>query len=54
MKLEVAKTPVVEDEEPVEVEVEVSSDEVVEVEEDYEDAMGDIEELMADEENFDF
>ena len=52
MKLEVAKTPVVEDEEPVEVEV--SSDEVVEVEEDYEDAMGDIEELMADEENLDF
>ena len=52
MKLEVATTPVVEDEKPVQVEV--STDEVVEVEENYEDAMGDIEELMADEENLDF
>ena len=52
MRLEVATTPVVEDEKPVEVEV--SSDEVVEVEEDYEDMMGDIEDLMDDEDNLDF
>ena len=52
MRLEVAMTPVVEDEKPVEVDV--SSNEVVEVEEDYEDMMGDIEDLMADEDNLDF
>ena len=52
MKLEVATTRDAEVEEPVEVNVETN--EVVEVEDDYEDAMGDIEELMADEENFDF
>ena len=52
MRLEVAMTPVVEDEKPVEVEV--SSNEVVEVEEDYEDMMGDIEDLMDDEDNLDF
>ena len=52
MKLEVATTPVVEEDKPVEVEV--SSDEVVEVEEDYEDIMGDIDELMNDEDNLDF
>ena len=52
MRLEVASTPVVEDEKPVEVEV--SSDEVVEVEEDYEDMMDDIEDLMDDEDDLDF
>ena len=52
MKLEVATTPVVEDDKPVEVEV--SNDEVVEVEENYEDAMGDIEELMDMEDDLDF
>ena len=52
MRLEVASTPVVEDEKPVEVEV--SSNEVVEVEEDYEDMIGDIEDLMDDEDNLDF
>ena len=52
MKLELATTRDAKVEVPVEVEV--LSDEVVEVEDDYEDAMGDIEELMADEENFDF
>ena len=52
MRLEVATTPVVEDEKPVEVEV--LSNEVVEVEEDYEDMMGDIEDLMDDEDDFDF
>jgi len=52
MRLEVAMTPVVEDEKPVEVEV--SSNEVVEVEEDYEDMMGDIEDLMDDEDDLDF
>jgi len=52
MRLEVASTPVVEDEKPVEVEV--SSNEVVEVEEDYVDMMGDIEDLMDDEDNLDF
>ena len=52
MRLEVATTPVVEDEKPVEVEV--SSNEVVEVEEDYEDMMGDIEDLMDDEDDLDF
>ena len=36
------------------VEVEVSSDEAVEVEESYEDMMGDIEDLMDDEDNLDF
>jgi len=46
MRLEVAMTPVVEDE--------VSSNEVVEVEEDYEDMMGDIEDLMDDEDDLDF
>ena len=38
--------PLVEDKVQVAEEVEVSSDEVVEVEDDYEDAMGDIDELM--------
>jgi len=52
MKLELATSRDAKVEVPVEVEV--LSDEVVEVEDDYEDAMGDIEELMADEENFDF
>jgi len=52
MRLEVAMTPVVEDDKPVEVEV--SSNEVVEVEEDYEDMMGDIEDLMDDEDDLDF
>jgi len=52
MRLEVAMTPVVEDEKPVEVEV--SSNEVVEVEEDYEDMMGDIEDLMDYEDDLDF
>lgn len=52
MRLELATTPVVEDEKPVEVEV--SSDEVVEVEENYEDMMGDIEDLMDDEDVLDF
>ena len=52
MRLEVATTPVVEDEKPVEVEV--SSNEVVEVEEEYEDMMGDIEDLMDDEDDLDF
>ena len=52
MRLEVATTPVVEDEKPVEVEV--SSNEVVEVEEDYVDMMGDIEDLMDDEDDLDF
>ena len=52
MRLEVATTPVVEDEKPVEVEV--SSNEVVEVEEDYEDMMGEIEDLMDDEDDLDF
>ena len=52
MRLEVAMTPVVKDEKPVEVEV--SSDEVVEVEENYEDMMGDIEDLMDDEDDLDF
>ena len=46
MKLEVATSPVVEEEEVVEV----KSDDVVEVEENYEDMMGDIEALMAQEE----
>ena len=52
MRLELATTRDVDNEEPVEIEV--SSDEVVEVEDVYEDAMGDIEDLMADEENLDF
>ena len=46
MRLELATTRDAEvKEEPVEIEV--SNNEVVEVEENYEDAMGDIEELMA-------
>ena len=52
MKLEVAMTPVVEEDHPVEVEV--SSDEVVDVEEDYEDMMGDIDDLMDYEDDLDF
>lgn len=51
MKLEVATSPDVEKEEVVEIEV--VSDDVVEVEESYEDMMGDIEALMA-EEDLDF
>ena len=47
MKLEVATSPDVKEEEAVEIEV--KSDEVVEVEENYEDMMGDIEALMAEE-----
>lgn len=50
MKLEeVAMTPVVKEEEVVEIEV--KSDDVSVVEEDYEDVMGDIEDLMAEEED---
>lgn len=45
MKLEVATSPVVEEEEVVEIDV--KSDDVIEVEENYEDMMGDIEALMA-------
>lgn len=59
MKLEVATTPVVEEEEDVEVEPlsanELNPEDDVESEwseeEDYEDAMGDIEDLMAEEED---
>lgn len=62
MKLEVATTPVVEDEEEVEVTplsgYEMNPDDdggsAYAEDDDYEDAMGDIEELMADEENLDF
>ena len=52
MRIELATTRDVESEEPVEVKVETN--EVVEVEEDYEDMMGDIEDLMSDEDNLDF
>jgi hypothetical protein len=48
MKLEETTSPVVKEEEAIEIEV--KSDDVVVVEEDYEDMMGDIEALMAQEE----
>ena len=52
MRLEFATTRNVDDEAPVEIEA--SNDEVVEVEESYEDMMGDIEDLMNDEDDLDF
>ena len=52
MRLELATTRNVDDEAPVEIEA--SNDEVVEVEEPYEDMMGDIEDLMNDEDDLDF